>query len=100
MIRRRFSALAAFAGAAALMAEAQGVAARETDAARAALNAAAGARSPVELAAAQGAYASGLMGRAAADAWRMSAAWMKLGGEAFAPIREAATANAERLKKG
>lgn len=94
------AAEAGMRGAAVLMGEAEAVARRETDAARTALDAAIAARNPAELAVAQTAYASGLMGRAAADAWRLGAVWMKLGGEAFAPIRDAATANAERLKKG
>lgn len=86
-------------GAAVLAAEASAVATRETEAARAALDAAAAARNPVELAVAQGTWASGVMGRAAADAWRLGAVWMRLGSDAFAPIRDAAAANAERLKK-
>lgn len=87
-------------GASALMGEANAAALREGKAAGQAMAAVLAARNPAELAVAQTAYASGVMSRAAADAWRFGAAWMRLGADTLSPIRETAKANAERLKKG
>lgn len=74
-------------------------AARETAAARTALDAVMGARSPAEAALAQGVWATGAMTRAMNDGWAFGATLLKLQADALAPIHAAAMANAKRLKK-
>ena len=73
--------------------------ARETAAAQGALGAVLKAGSPVEAAAAQGAWATAAMSRAVSDGWAFGATMLKLQADALAPIHAAAVANAKRLKR-
>lgn len=93
------SATVGLNGAMSLAAQGGAIAARETAAARGALDAVVNARTPAEAAMAQGAWASAAMTRAMTDSWAMGAAMLKLQVDALAPIHAAAVANARRLKK-
>lgn len=93
------SATVGLNGALNLAASLGAIAARETAAAQGALQAAAGARTPLELLTAQTGYAGGVVSRAAADGWALGAAWMRMNADALAPVHRAAVANAKRLKK-
>ena len=72
---------------------------RETAAAQGALGAVLKAGSPVEAAAAQGAWATAAMSRAVSDGWAFGTTMLKLQADALAPIHAAAVANAKRLKR-
>lgn len=93
------SAQAGLTGALTLAGQAGAAAARETAAARGALDAVVNARTPAEAMMAQGSWAAGAMSRAMGDAWTLGGAMLKLQADALAPIHAAATANAKRLRK-
>ncbi|HZW16199.1 MAG TPA: phasin family protein [Brevundimonas sp.] len=93
------SAGAGLNGAVAVAAATAATVARETAAAQDALGAVLKAGSPVEAAAAQGAWATAAMGRAVSDGWAFGATMLKLQADALAPIHAAAVANAKRLKR-
>lgn len=92
------SAFAGARGAAAVAEIGAKVLARETSEARKAMDSMASARSPIEAAAAQGAWAASAWSRALSDSWTLGAAMLKAQTEALAPLHKAATANAKRLK--
>lgn len=93
------SAAAGLNGAMSLAATGASVAARETAAARKALDAVVNARTPAEAALAQGSWATAAMTRAMTDGWAFGASMLKLQADALAPIHAAAVANAKRLKR-
>jgi hypothetical protein len=93
------SAAAGLTGAMSLAATGASVAARETAAARQALDAVVAARTPAEAALAQGAWATGALTRAMTDGWSFGTSMLKLQADALAPIHAAAVANAKRLKR-
>ncbi len=73
------------------------IAAREGAAARRALDALAGARTPADVLAVQGQWALNAWSRSVRDGWAFGAAMLKLQADALQPIHAAATANARRL---
>jgi hypothetical protein len=93
------SATAGMNGALTLAATGAAVAARETAAARGALDAVMGARHPAEAAMAQGAWAAAALSRAMTDGWSFGSTLLKLQADTLAPIHAAAVANAKRLKR-
>lgn len=93
------SATVGLNGAMNLAGQAGAIAARETAAARGALDAVINARTPAEAALAQTSWATAAMSRAMADSWALGAAMLKIQSDALAPIHAAAVANARRLKK-
>ena len=93
------SATVGLNGAMSLAVQGGAIAARETAAARGALDAVVNARTPAEAALAQTSWATEAMSRAMADSWALGASMLKLQADALAPIHAAAVANARRLKK-
>lgn len=93
------SAAAGLNGAISLAAVGATAAARETAAARKALDAVMSARTPAEAALAQSSWATAALSRAMTDGWAFGASMLKLQADALAPIHAAAVANAKRLKR-
>lgn len=93
------SASAGMSGAMAVADRASRVAARESAAARGALDAVMASKTPMEAMTAQSMWAANAWTRSMREGWAMSAALMKLQADTLKPIHAAATANARRLKR-